>query len=294
METELWPNLLFGCRDHGVPAYILNARLSARSMRGYGLFVPLIGRVLRTLRKIGAQSRADGERFVALGAAKQNVVDTGNLKFDIAAPAGLDAFVAEFRRHVQRPAWIAASTHPDEEAPVLDIHRRLRAKFPGLLLLWAPRHPERFPKAADAARDAGFRVGTRKAQRWPGAADDVFVIDTLGELMPFYACADVAFVGGSLQAVGGHNLLEPAAVGTPMATGPHLHNFGEISKRLREAGALEIGANADEVGASIENLLGNEAKRKSMADAGRHLVERGRGALAKTLEMIAADVPRQS
>ncbi|MFT4255534.1 MAG: lipid IV(A) 3-deoxy-D-manno-octulosonic acid transferase [Pseudoxanthomonas sp.] len=291
METELWPNLLFGCHDHDIPAYILNARLSARSLRGYRVLAPLIARVLPTLRRIGAQSPIDGKRFVALGAPRENVVDTGNLKFDIAAPAGLDVFDADFHAHAPRPAWIAASTHEDEEAAVLAIHARLRKRWPDLLLLWAPRHPERFPRVAEQARAAGLRVATRRQDQWPRADSDVFVIDTLGELMAFYACADVAFVGGSLQAIGGHNLLEPAAVGTPMVVGPHLHNFVEISKRLQEAGALEIGADADAVGVHIGTLLGDAARREAMATAGRELVERGRGALAKTLEMIAADLP---
>ncbi|GAB2495179.1 lipid IV(A) 3-deoxy-D-manno-octulosonic acid transferase [Pseudoxanthomonas sangjuensis] len=292
METELWPNLLFGCRDRGIPAYILNARLSARSLRGYRVLAPLIARVVCTLRRIGAQSQADGKRFVALGAPRGNVVDTGNLKFDIAAPAGLDAFVAGFRaRARQRPVWIAASTHEGEEAAVLATHARLRRRWPDMLLLWAPRHPERFPRAVEQAREAGWKVATRRRDGWPGADDGAFVVDTLGELMAFYACADVAFVGGSLQPVGGHNLLEPAAVGTPMVTGPHLHNFAEISKRLKEAGALEIGRDAEEVGALVEALFDDEAERQAMAAAGRELVERGRGALTKTLEMIAADIP---
>lgn len=292
METELWPNLLFGCRDAGVPAYILNARLSARSLRGYGVLGPLISRVVRTLRRIGAQSANDGKRFVALGARREDVVDTGNLKFDIAAPAGLDAFVADFRRHAGvRPAWIAASTHEGEEAAVVAAHRRLRERWPDLLLLWAPRHPERFQRVAEQARDAGWQVATRRHEAWPGAGSGVFVVDTLGELMAFYACADVAFVGGSLQAIGGHNLLEPAAVGTAMVTGPHLHNFGEISRRLKEADALRIGADADAVVAELEALLGDGALRARMAASGRALVEAGRGALEKTLAMIAPDLP---
>ncbi len=292
METELWPNLLFGCRDFGMPAYLLNARLSARSLRGYKPLSALIRRMLRTLRGIGAQSHDDGAHFVALGAARERVLDTGNLKFDIAAPANAGEFSAQLHARIgARPVWIAASTHVEEEAPVLEMHARLRRQFPGLLLLWAPRHPERFPKVADAARDAGFRVATRKAQIWPDADDDVFVVDTFGELMLFYACADVAFVGGSLQAIGGHNLLEPAAVGTAMVTGPQLHNFKEISKRLVEAGALEIGRDADEVEAHVAALLADAGKRDAMAEAGRALVEHGRGALPKTLAMIAADLP---
>lgn len=292
METELWPNLLFGCRDFGVPAYILNARLSARSLRGYALLSALVSRMVRTLRGIGAQSQVDGKRFVALGALRECVRDTGNLKFDIAAPEHAAQFAAQFRERIgTRTTWIAASTHVEEEAPVLAMHAALREKFPGLLLLWAPRHPERFAKVADAAREAGFRVATRRAQQWPDAHDDVFVIDTLGELMPFYACADVAFVGGSLQAIGGHNLLEPAALGTAMTTGPHLHNFSEISRRLREAGALLVGKDAHEVQAHLETLLGDAGKREAMAAAGRALVEHGRGALPKTLAMIEADLP---
>lgn len=292
METELWPNLLFGCHDRGIPTYILNARLSARSLHGYRVLAPLISRVVRTLKRIGAQSTADGKRFVALGAAREGVVDTGNLKFDIAAPAGLADFVRTFRDHLgRRPVWIAASTHEQEEAAVVAIHRRLRERWPDLLLLWAPRHPERFPRVADQALAAGWRVATRRSSTWPGCDDDVLVIDTLGELMQFYACADVAFVGGSLQAVGGHNLLEPAAVGTAMVTGPHLHNFAEISRRLKEAGALEVRDDAEGIASALDELLGDPEMRGKRAAAARALVEQGRGALAKTLQMIDADLP---
>lgn len=292
METELWPNLLFGCRDQGIPTYLLNARLSARSLRGYRVLAPLISRVVRTLKRIGAQSPSDGKRFIALGAAPGGVMDTGNLKFDIAAPEGLAAFVQTFNAHAgRRPVWIAASTHEDEEASVVALHRNLRQRWPDLLLLWAPRHPERFPRVAEQAQSAGWKVATRRKSTWPAADDEVFVIDTLGELMPFYACAEVAFVGGSLQPIGGHNLLEPAAVGTAMVTGPHLHNFAEISKRLKEAGALLIAQDAQGVEAALGQLLEDAAKRQAMVDAGRALVEQGRGALAKTLQMIDADLP---
>ena len=292
METELWPNLLFGCRDRGIPTYILNARLSARSLRGYRMLAPLIARVVRTLRRIGAQSSADAGRFIALGATREGVVDTGNLKFDIAVPEGLDDFVQTFGDNVgQRPVWIAASTHVEEEVAVLAIHRRLRERWPELLLLWAPRHPERFGRVAEQAQATGWKVATRTKSAWPGDNDDVFVIDTMGELMAFYACADVAFVGGSLQPVGGHNLLEPAAVGTAMVTGPHLHNFIEISKRLREAHALEVRADGEGVADALATLLQDESRRAAMAAAGRRLVEEGRGALQRTLDMIAADLP---
>ncbi len=291
METELWPNLLLACKARGIRTYILNARLSARSLRGYRVLAPLIRRVVASVHRIGAQSVADGRRFVHLGARCEAIVETGNLKFDIAAPTGLAELVAHFRAQVgARPVWIAASTHPDEEAAVVAMHRRLLARFPDLLMLWAPRHPERFGRAVELAQGAGWQVGRRSVARWPQAGDAVFVLDTLGELMAFYACADVAFVGGSLQAVGGHNLLEPAAVGTAMVTGPHLHNFVEISRRLKEADALEIGRTAEEVEDLLAALLADAPRRAHMAAEGRLLVERGRGALGRTMAMVAEDL----
>jgi len=287
METELWPNLLFACRDRDIPVYILNARLSERSLRGYRVLAPLVGRALRTVKAVAAQSLADGVRFVRLGARTSQVVETGNLKFDVSTPDTLDEFAREFVSHAgARPVWIAASTHVDEESAVIALHRRLRAKQPDLLLLWAPRHPERFRVVAEHARASGWQVGTRSRARWPQASDQVFVVDTLGELMQFYACAQVAFVGGSLQAIGGHNLLEPAAAGTPIVTGPHLHNFAEIARRLTEAGALRIGQDTTSVGDALELLLGDPDQRAAMAQAGHALVESGRGALANTLRLL--------
>ncbi|HSJ99101.1 MAG TPA: lipid IV(A) 3-deoxy-D-manno-octulosonic acid transferase, partial [Myxococcota bacterium] len=292
METELWPNLLFGCRDHGVPVYVLNARLSARSLRGYSVLAPLISRALRTVRHVAAQSHADAIRFVRLGAPRERVSEVGNLKYEMAVPSGAAALAAEFAaRSGGRPAWIAASTHEGEEAAVVALHARLRERHPGLVLLWAPRHPERFRAVSQLAVEAGWRVATRRLTHWPDAADEVFVIDTLGELTAFYACAQVAFVGGSLQPVGGHNLLEPAAAGTPVVTGPHLHNFTEIARRLREAGALCVEPDAAALGDAIDRLLGDGEARARMAAAGAALVAEGRGALARTLELVAPDLP---
>lgn len=292
METELWPNLLLGCRDHGVPTWILNGRLSARSLRGYRVLAPLIGRALRTVRQIAAQSHADATRFVHLGAPRERVLEVGNLKYDIAQADGTEALVAQCRSRLgDRPVWIAASTHEGEEAAVIALHRRLRSRYPDLLLMWAPRHPERFRAVAQDAIAAGWRVATRKLTHWPDAGDDVFVIDTLGELGAFYACAQVAFVGGSLQPIGGHNLLEPAAAGTPVVSGPHLHNFSEIARKMREAGALRVGDDVDAVGAALETLLGDAAARADMAEAGRALVEQGRGALARTWQLIEPALP---
>ena len=291
VETELWPNLLFCCRDHGIPVYIVNARLSARSLRGYRTLRPLLGRALRTLHGVAAQSPEDGRRFVRLGARGEQVTVTGNLKFDMYVDPAWAAFVEDFRARVgPRPVWIAASTHPEEEAAVVALHRRLRARWPDLLLLWAPRHPERFRAAVQAALDAGFGTATRTLTRWPDAGDAVFVIDTLGELLRYYGCAQAAFVGGSLQDIGGHNLLEPAATRTAIVTGPHLHNFADIARQLQRADAMRVGQDADGVGDALDALLADPGERARMTDAAAALVEQGRGALRRTLALVEADL----
>ena len=292
VETELWPNLLFGCRDRGIPTHILNARLSARSLRGYRVLAPLIRRALRTVRLVAAQSREDGRRFVQLGAMRERVQVTGNLKFDM-APTDAAEFLQAFTevRGVSGPVWIAASTHEDEEAAVLEAHRLLRERHPDALLLWAPRHPERFRAVAQHARAKGYVTATRSEDHWPAADTEVFVADTLGELGSFYACAQVAFVGGSLQPIGGHNLLEPAATGTAILSGPHLHNFADIARRLREAGAMRVVTDAAALGAALIELFEAPESRAQMASNAARLLEDGRGALARTLSLIEPVLP---
>ncbi|WP_140909246.1 lipid IV(A) 3-deoxy-D-manno-octulosonic acid transferase [Cognatiluteimonas lumbrici] len=292
METELWPNLLFACRDAGIPAWVVNGRLSARSLRGYRVLRPLVARALRGLRGVLAQSRADAARFVLLGADPDTTLVTGNLKYDVEQPPEDAPLQREFVRSTGvRPAWIAASTHEGEEAAVIAIHRALRGRWPDLLLLWAPRHPERFRAVAQQCVEAGWRVATRKLTRLPDPEDGVFVIDTLGELPSFYRCAQVAFVGGSLQDIGGHNLLEPASAGTPVVTGPHLHNFSDIAGRMRHAGALRVGNDVAEVERELATLLAGPEARAAMAAAARALIQEGRGALSRTLDLLARDLP---
>lgn len=292
METELWPNLLFACRDASIPVSIVNARLSERSLRGYQVLAPLISRALQTVRRVCAQGHADAKRYIRLGARPEATVETGNLKYDVAELDGLDGFVATFHAHAgMRPTWIAASTHPDEETAVLVAHRALRQAYPDALMLWAPRHPERFKAAYEQARSFGFRAHSRSYQPLPAGDDTVFVIDTLGELGRFYACTDVAFVGGSLQPVGGHNLLEPAAVGVPILTGPHLHNFSDIARQLSAAGAMEIVESPEALGDQLVELLGSDELRARMGEAGRALVVDGRGALERTWQAIVDSLP---
>lgn len=292
METEIWPNLLFTAREQNVPLHILNARLSARSLRGYRVLAPLVSRALRTVRSVAAQSQEDAERFVRLGALPAQVNALGNLKFDVQAAAEGSLFRDAFRaRAGRRPVWIVASTHEEEEGPVFSMFRAVREQVPDLLMVWAPRHPERFRPVSISAGNLGLRWSARSVATWPGPDDDLFLLDTLGELAKFFAVADVAFIGGSLQPIGGHNLLEPAAAGVPIVTGPNLHNFADIAKRLREAGALIIAPNAEEVAAATITLLRDPEQAAQMRAGGLELIERGRGALQRYLQLVEADLP---
>jgi 3-deoxy-D-manno-octulosonic-acid transferase len=288
METEIWPNLFAELQRRGIPAIIANARLSERSLRGYRPIAPLVRAAMRTIDQVAAQSEADAARYRKLGAPAERVHATGNLKYDQEVPEGALEQARRWRTNwgAGRPVWIAASTHPDEEAAVLQAHRAVLAVYPQALLLWAPRHPERFGAVAASAARAGLRVATRRADTLPAADSEVFVIDTLGELMAFYAAADVAFVGGSLQEVGGHNLLEPAALGVPALVGPHTFNFQEITALLLETGAVQRIADGEALGAKLVQWLGEPAERARRGEAGRERIAKERGALARTLALV--------
>lgn len=288
LETELWPNLLFCCRDAGVPAYIVNARLSERSLRGYRVLRPLLARVLATLRRVVAQSAEDASRFGRLGAPEASLVVAGNLKYDIDIDvASLARAASEFRERIGgRPVWIAASTHPPEEEAVLRMHAQVLERHPDALLLWAPRHPERFAPVLAQARAEGWEVGARQPDGLPGPQQQAFVINSIGELLAFYAAADVAFVGGSLCEIGGHNVLEPAALGVPAVVGPHTFNFAEPTRRLKSAEGLIQADDAGQVTAALLSLLENETRRQAMGQAARQEMQSLSGALARTLDLV--------
>jgi 3-deoxy-D-manno-octulosonic-acid transferase len=287
METEIWPNLYAGLALRGIPLLIANARLSERSLRGYGPFRLVIRAALATVTCIAAQSDADARRYRQLGAPQRAIEVTGNLKFDVAVSESMSDTAAGWRRAWgARPVWIAASTHAGEEDAVIAAHRRVLEAHPDALLLWAPRHPERFAAAIGASERAGFRVKSRRTDGQPGVATDVFVIDTLGELMSFYAAADLAFVGGSLEDIGGHNLLEPVALGVPAIVGPHTHNFAEITQLLLEVGAVVRIDDADGLASAVITWIDHPAQRRAQGDAGRARIATERGALARTLALI--------
>ncbi len=287
IETELWPNLFVACARADVPVVIANARLSERSLRGYRWMGPLIRLALSGVRLIAAQSEADAARFRVLAGDHVHIEVTGNLKYDQPLPQATRQEAIAWRQACgARPIWVAASTHGDEEAAVLEAHMRLRERHPRAMLLWAPRHPERFGAVAQRVLDAGLQLRRRSVEGHPDAKADVFLIDSFGELPGFLAAGDVAFVGGSLCDVGGHNLLEPAALGVPVLSGPHTFNFTEITALLRDVGALEIVHDAAQLASAVDRLFIDPDEARVRGRAGRQRIDRERGALERTLALI--------
>nr|VFJ53697.1 MAG: 3-deoxy-D-manno-octulosonic-acid transferase [Candidatus Kentron sp. DK]VFJ57442.1 MAG: 3-deoxy-D-manno-octulosonic-acid transferase [Candidatus Kentron sp. DK] len=308
METELWPNVLAACRRRAIPVLLVNARLSGKSARGYRRVAGITRRMLQNLSLIAAQGRADAERFIALGADPDRVRVTGSIKFDIELPANLREKGKSMRTYwgENRNVWIAASTHEGEEEPILDVFREIRKKIPDSLLILAARHPERFARTDALARRRGYRTFPRSRLPSPeesaqgrvdtaidGRGIDVLIGDTMGELPLLYAAADVAFVGGSLISVGGHNMLEPAALGVPILFGPHVFNFHAIAGNLEQQGAARRVQNKTELAKAVIMLFRDDNLRRGMGKKGRTFVEDNRGALEQVMALVEAYLIRR-
>lgn len=292
METELWPNFIAACERRAIPVVLANARLSERSARGYARFARLTAPMLARLQLIAVQSAAEAQRFLQLGARPEAVQVTGSIKFDLQVDAQLLARATACRADWgARPVWIAASTHAGEDEIALAAHRQLLARWPQALLILVPRHPERFNSVYELCQRQGFATCRRSAGVQPQATDALLLGDTMGELLFLYALADVALVGGSLVANGGHNLLEPAALGKPVLSGPHLFNFQEISSQLREAGALREVQDADSLAREVAQLWQSRDDWQAMSEAGLAVLRRNQGALARLLGGIQRLLP---
>jgi 3-deoxy-D-manno-octulosonic-acid transferase len=290
METELWPNLFYACRVRGVPVLLANVRLSERSASGYRRFSSLAREMLEGVSYIAAQGERDAERLIALGADPARLSVTGSVKFDVHIPPSLREEAASLRRRFGsgRSVWIAASTHDGEERMVLEAFSRVRKLIPEAALIIVPRHPERFGVAEALVKRGGWSYSLRsKAQ--PSLEDvDVLVGDTMGELQMMYAASDVAFVGGSLVPVGGHNMLEPAALGIPVIIGSHVFNFQEIGERLLELGVARQVAGPVELAKAVTELLKDPNQRHNVGEAAKRFVEQNRGARDKVVAMVDA------
>jgi 3-deoxy-D-manno-octulosonic-acid transferase len=295
LETELWPNLLHQCALAGVPVLLASARVTKRTVRGLGRWPGLLSATALANLRVAAQGADDAERYARLGVNRTALTVSGNLKFDREPdPAQLQRGAALRRCYADgRALWVAGSTHEGEEVALLDAHQALCQQRSALLVL-APRHPQRFDAVAQllAARGVGYlrrssdRLVAPDQQRDAGL--QVLLLDTLGELNDFYAAADLAFVGGSLVPVGGHNLLEPATLGVATLSGPQQFNAPDIARTLRERDALCMVNNATDLEASVLRLMNDPAERARLAAAGSAAVAANRGALARVLAMVTA------
>ena len=294
MEAERWPNIVHYCHRRSVPVLLVNARLSDRSAAAYQYVPGLIASTLAEVSGILAQSANDAKRLIALGAPPERVKVTGNLKFDVSLPETLRIDSRTLRQHwgVDRPVWIAASTHEGEDEQVLDAFAVVLRSIPNCLLVLVPRHPERFTIVATLCRRRGYHTLLRSTGLKSCLGVDVFVGDTIGEMLMYYGAADVAFVGGSLVRSGGHNVLEPAALGLPVIFGPHMSNFSEIVSRLRDVSAGCQVSNAEALGKAVVSYLKDPLLRRESGQRGKQFVEKNRGALAHVMQTIGEFIDR--
>jgi 3-deoxy-D-manno-octulosonic-acid transferase len=286
METELWPNLIAGCRAAGVPLLLVNGRLSERSARRYGRFARLSRQALQGLAAVAAQGEDDARRLGELGGRRPLVL--GNMKFDMEPPPAQLALGREFRARLgPRPVFLCASTREGEEALILDAW----PKDGAALLVIVPRHPQRFEEVAALTASRGFALQRRSDGSAVAAETQVWLGDSMGELIAYYAACDLAFVGGSLLPYGSQNLIEPCAVGVPVLIGPSTYNFADAVKAALGAGAaLSVGSPAELVG-QAKRLLSDTERRQRMAAAGREFAARHKGATERTLALIAPFIP---
>ncbi|HAN49279.1 MAG TPA: 3-deoxy-D-manno-octulosonic acid transferase, partial [Nitrospira sp.] len=248
METELWPNLIAAAMQRSLPLSLVNARLSARSQRGYQRLSPLMRPALDALRAVAAQTPADADRLLAIGARRVSVY--GNLKFDVTPSVEKLQHGANWRRELgSRPVWLAASTREGEEVLILDAFARIDR--PDLLLLLVPRHPQRFPEVAALVQERKFTLCRRSEGSLPTHITQVWIGDSMGEMPAYFALADVALIGGSLLPYGGQNLIEAAACGCPVLVGPHTFNFAQATADAIACGAALRIADADDAASEV-------------------------------------------
>jgi 3-deoxy-D-manno-octulosonic-acid transferase len=288
IETEIWPNLYHGCGIREIPLVLVSARISPRSVKSYRRLLPLFRETLSHGIIIAAQSKADAKRFISLGASEERTQVTGNIKFDIELPDGILEKAREFRvaQFGYRPVWIAASTHEGEETIVLDAHQELLKHTPDLVLLLVPRHPERFSSVADLIRKRGFSQVARTEQRPCNPDDQVFLGDTMGELLLFYGASDIALVAGSLVPIGGHNLLEPAALGLPILTGQYVFNAQEIADEFIARSASRMVTDNGQLASEVSRLLESRREAHALGVAAKSLIERNRGSVNHLLGLL--------
>lgn len=288
METELWPNLIAACNQRHIPVCVVNARLSEKSARGYQRVSSITKELLKNINIIAAQGEADAKRFIALGADAARVVVTGNLKFDLPLPDDVLQKGEQLREQLgeDRFIWIAASTHRGEEEKVLATHAALLKKYSNALLILVPRHPDRFDEVS-ALVSKNFTSIRRSTHKSSAIDTSVYIGDTMGEMLLFYAASDVAFVGGSFIPQGGHNILEVALLRKPIITGEHMFNFAEMTDLFKSQQAMLQVSDEQALANILIQLADDASQRKSLGDRAYALMQANGGALQKQVDVIA-------
>jgi len=291
METELWPNLIAEAHRRSIPVMLVNARLSERSARGYQRLAGLTTKMLQRMSYIACQSETHAQRFINLGADPERVAALGSVKYDVALPDNFSTAVAALDSEFEigkRPVWIAASTHPGEDEIVLRAFTEIRRRCADLLLLLVPRHPVRAEALSAMVIAAGFSVSrqsTRAQGERPGPTD-VVIGDVMGTLVSLYGLADIAFVGGSFVAVGGHNPLEPALCAVPVVSGPQQFNFTDVMADLEAKGGLQTVHSASQLATVVSAWLADEAVRRDAGAAAAATLDENRGATARVVALL--------
>ena len=280
-ETELWPNFFRELKLAGIPSAVINGRISPRSHKNYRKFNTFFKAVFDNVTLFCMQSEADAVRIMDIGADPAKVMVTGNLKFDqkLSSSASAPVTIASGKKVIT-----AGSTHRGEEDALLEVFKHLRQKYPDLLLIIAPRHPERFDEVEGLINKAGFDCQRRT--KLHGPVKDVLLLDTIGELRSFYYLCDIAFIGGSLVKVGGHNLLEPAAMKKPVIFSRYMFNFKEISEALLSAGGGIMVKDKTELYVQIDKLLSDKELARSIGERAFSVIEMNSGAARKTIEAV--------
>ena len=290
METELWPNTLHTAKSFNIPVTIINARLSERSFLRYQKFQFIFDLLAKNIDKILCQTADDAKRFEQLGINKEKLSVTGSIKFDISITQETKSAAQNLRKELglTRPIWIAASTHLGEDELILQAHKRLLKTTPEALLIIVPRHPERFLTVTELSKEIGFNTVTRTSKQNVSLTTSVYIADTMGEMLVLVGASDICFMGGSLlgDKVGGHNLLEPAALAKACLTGPSFYNFKLISEQLIKAEACIICSSANEITENLTTLFADKNLQDKMGNAALAVVNNNKGALVKTLSAI--------
>jgi len=289
IETELWPNTLNAVHNAGIPIIVVNARLSEKSCKNYAKVQPLFNLLAPCLDKVLCQTKSDAERFERLGIEKNKLFVTGSIKFDIQISDNVKEKAKALRDALglERPIWIAASTHKGEDEQVLEAHKKLLESHPNALLILVPRHPERFEDVFELCQSQGFETARRTSQEEVTISTQVYLGDTMGEMLILIGASDICFMGGSLigDKVGGHNVLEPAALGVPVITGPSYYNFKEIVAEMIEARGIHV-CNIEKLPLLLISLLQETEKRALQATKASDIVNRNAGALYQTITEI--------